>query len=190
MASNVLLSSSVRMAGSACGQPAYLTGTLLRAIPGRVGSGIAPFSGGFACATGWAAPFRAFVRSFGLTGARRRGIEIGAGNDRRSARSSTFSPGVRKIIYTTNVIESLHSRMRKAVATANISPATMPPARRFIPPSCALSANGKTSSPDGTMLKCSCPSSSANAFASRIEGVKHEISYTFNQHASIYDPQS
>ena len=53
-----------------------------------------------------------------------------------------------------------------------------PPARRFIPPSCALSANGRTPSPDGTMLKCSSPSSSASAFASRIEEATHEIPYT------------
>ena len=36
----------------------------------------------------------------------------------------------------------------------------------------------RTSSPDGTMLKCSWPSSSASAFASRIKRANHEILHT------------
>ena len=101
----------------------------------------------------------------------------------------SFSPGVRRIIYTANAIESLHNRVRKAVRNRDTSPATRPPARRSISPSCALSANGRTPSPDGTMLKCSSPSSSASAFASRIKEATHEIPYRSSNAATHSCPQ-
>jgi transposase-like protein len=42
-----------------------------------------------------------------------------------------FAPAVRKIIYTTNAIESLHSQVRKAVRITAIFPATKVPANCF-----------------------------------------------------------
>jgi putative transposase len=38
-----------------------------------------------------------------------------------------FPPEVRRVIYTTNAIESVNARLRKIIKTAGTSPATMRP---------------------------------------------------------------
>lgn len=73
-----------------------------------------------------------------------------------------YPPDVRKIIYTTNAIESLHMQLRKIVKNRDASPATKPPPSCCTWPCAISSKTGRCRHEHGKRRPINWPSCSAN----------------------------
>ena len=68
-----------------------------------------------------------------------------------------FPPEIRKVIYTTNAVESLNSSFRKVLKPKALSPTTKPSSSSFTWPSKTLPRNGLVLSPTGLWPSTSSP---------------------------------